>query len=245
MAEQLTIGRRFRGPPESANGGYTCGVVASFLEPEVSAQVTLRVPPPLETPMTLERVDGGAELREGETVIAEGREASAPALELPGPVTIDEAARAQAESPLHHRHAFPSCFVCGPEREAGDGLGIVCGPVDGRELVAAPWRTPESLGDEQGRIPEELVWSALDCPSGLAGMVVPGLGLTVLGRLTAELPAPLEAGADYVAIGWPIERDGRKLHAASAILDADGEAVATAAATWIELRDQAPGYGAA
>jgi hypothetical protein len=75
-------------------------------------------------------------------------------------------------------------------------------------------------------------------------MVVDGLGLTVLGRLTAELRMQPAAGRDYVAVGWPLDRDGRKFHSASAILDSEGEAIAIASATWIELRDQAPGYGA-
>jgi hypothetical protein len=75
-------------------------------------------------------------------------------------------------------------------------------------------------------------------------MLVPGLGLNVLGRLTAELRTPLEAGRDYVAIGWPVEREGRKSHSATAIVDPEsGEALAVAAATWIELRDRQPGFG--
>jgi hypothetical protein len=242
MAE-LTIDRRFRGPPDSANGGYTCGVVAGAFDGGAPVEVTLREPPPLDTPMTLE---GGAaaELSIGETLIAEGREAAAPDVDLPEPISLAQAERAMEDSPLHQRHAFAGCFVCGTERLPGDGLCIVCGPVPGRELIGAPWRTDESMAGESGEVRRELVWSALDCPSGLAGMLVPDLGLTVLGRLTAELRRPLPAGRDYVAVGWPLERDGRKLHSASAILDESGEPFAVAAATWIELRDRTPGWGA-
>jgi hypothetical protein len=53
----LVIGRRFCGPPGSGNGGYVCGIVAARLsEP---AQVTLRRPPPLDTPLTVTRDEAG------------------------------------------------------------------------------------------------------------------------------------------------------------------------------------------
>ncbi|HET8975081.1 MAG TPA: hypothetical protein VFN15_00520 [Solirubrobacterales bacterium] len=242
MADQVTIDRRFRGPPDSANGGYTCGLAAAFLDGAEAAEVTLRVPPPLSVPLAVERAPASVELRSGETVVAQGRAAPPPELDLPDPVGIDAAARARESSPLHHRHPFPTCFVCGPEREPGDGLRIVCGPVPGREdeLLASTWETPGTAGDE---VPRELVWSALDCPSGLAGMLVPGLGLTVLGRLTAQLLRPVPAGETVVAIGWPLKREGRKLQSASAVLGESGRPLAIAAATWIELRGRTPGYG--
>jgi hypothetical protein len=42
----LRIEERYRGPPDSGNGGYVCGLVAGFLGG--SAEVTLRRPPPLD-----------------------------------------------------------------------------------------------------------------------------------------------------------------------------------------------------
>src|SRR2546430_6225723 len=44
----IVIEPRFRGPPDSANGGYTCAMAAQFID--VPAQVTLRTPPPLGRP---------------------------------------------------------------------------------------------------------------------------------------------------------------------------------------------------
>jgi hypothetical protein len=67
-------------------------------------------------------------------------------------------------------------------------------------------------------------------------MLVPDLGTCVLGRLTARLRRPLPADATYVAVGWPIGREGRKFQAGSAIFDADGELLAESLATWIQLR---------
>jgi hypothetical protein len=37
-------------------------------------------------------------------------------------------------------------------------------------------------------------------------------------------------------VGWLLSHEGRKHHTASALLDGDGEVVAGALATWIELR---------
>jgi len=68
-------------------------------------------------------------------------------------------------------------------------------------------------------------------------MLIPDVGVAVLGRMVAHIDRPIVPGAACVAMGWPIERDGRKLHAGSAIFSEDGEPVARARATWIELRD--------
>ena len=51
--DTVTIDRRFRGPLDSANGGYAAGLLGSRL-PGV-AQVTLRLPPPLERPLAVRR----------------------------------------------------------------------------------------------------------------------------------------------------------------------------------------------
>ena len=48
-----TIDPRFNGPPGSGNGGYTCGLVAGLLGGP--AEVTLRLPPPLGTPLAWRR----------------------------------------------------------------------------------------------------------------------------------------------------------------------------------------------
>jgi len=48
MTERVTIDRRFRGPSDSGNGGYVCGVVAALVGGP--AEVTLRSPPPLDRP---------------------------------------------------------------------------------------------------------------------------------------------------------------------------------------------------
>ena len=109
-------------------------------------------------------------------------------------------------------HAYPTCFTCGPERD--DGLGIFAGPVAGREgVVAAPW-TPKP------DVRAEIVWAALDCPSGWAVDDFQREGV-LLGRMAASIHARPEPGEAHAVIGWRIGEEGRKRFAGSALYTAD------------------------
>ena len=217
----MRIPARFNGPPGSANGGYTCGLVAGLLGGE--AEVTLRVPPPLERELELVRANGRVELRDGETLVAEGERASVE-VDVPRPVSVAEAEAASTRYAGFAHHAYPTCFTCGPARD--DGLGIYAGPVSGRDgVVAATWTPAEEPA-------AEVVWAALDCPSGWAVDDFQREGV-LLGRMAARvdrLPVP---GEPYVVLGWRIGEDGRKRYAGSALTTADGEVLARSRSTWI------------
>src|SRR5262245_6518567 len=78
----ITIDRRFRGPPTSANGGYACGLVANAIGG--SGEVTLRAPPPLDQPLEIvQGPDGSVELRIAQTLLATGRQARVDVAEIP------------------------------------------------------------------------------------------------------------------------------------------------------------------
>ena len=123
MSEQVVIDRRFRGPPESGQGGYSCGLVAERIDAD-SVTVTLRSPPPLERPLRIERDEGTVSLLDGETLVAAG---AADELELavPDPVSLDAARRA-SEHPFwgEHIHPFPGCFGCGFDRTQHEAVAI-------------------------------------------------------------------------------------------------------------------------
>ena len=70
-------------------------------------------------------------------------------LEVPRPPDYLAALEASRHYAGFNDHAFPGCFVCGPERLRGDGLRIFAGPWTGEAggdtaeaaagRVAAPW----------------------------------------------------------------------------------------------------------
>jgi hypothetical protein len=223
----LVIAARFNGPAGSGNGGYTCGLVAERLG-GTEVEVTLRRPPPLERELAVAREDDRVVVRDDDLVVAEARRA-VPGVDVPPPVSADDAERAAARYTGFVRHHFPSCFVCGPERAPGDGLRIFAGPVPGREdgVVAAPWQ-PNHLA-------RELVWAALDCPGAFA-VGWAERGETVLGRMTARVDRLPRAGDPCVVMAWPRGEDGRKLYAGTALLGEDGRVLARAEQTWIVPR---------
>jgi hypothetical protein len=217
---ELVIDPRFNGPVGSANGGYTCGLVADFLDG--IAEVTLRRPPPLGRPLGVERDDRRVVVRDGDAVVAEAVEATFE-LEIPEPPTTEEARGASSRYPGFDEHAFPTCFVCGPDREAGDGLRIFAGPLRDR-LVAAPWTPTE--------VDRHVVWAALDCPGAIA-VGFPDRGETLLGRFSAIVDELPEVGESCVVVGWPLGEEGRKLYAGTALYGEGGRPLARARATWI------------
>ena len=230
-SDRITVARRFCGPPDSGNGGYTCGLVAAAL-PGVVA-VTLKRPPPLERALQLVRTPEGVALLDGESTVAEARRAT---LELQPPPCPGLAVATEAAARYHglEEHAFPSCFVCGTGRAPGDGLRIFAGDAHMDGLVAGPWKPGAELADASGRVRPEFVWAALDCPGAWAWLEELERPL-VLGRLTAALDIPLQAGRPYIVGGWRLGRDGRKHGAGTAIWSADGTVCARAQATWIEI----------
>jgi hypothetical protein len=51
VCSRLRIGRRFRGPPGAANGGFASGSLAALLGGAVDVEVSLRRSVPLEHPL--------------------------------------------------------------------------------------------------------------------------------------------------------------------------------------------------
>jgi hypothetical protein len=234
MPESVSIPARFNGPLESGNGGYSAGVVAGFLEGP--AEVSLRRPVPLGTELDVARQDDGSvRLLDGEALVAEGRAAPELDVEVPAPVSPHEARLAAGRYRGRSDGLFSRCFVCGRARE--DAFGVFAGAVDDRELVASPWTPPPWTADVSGNVHPEFVWAVLDCPTYFALYMSGELPVSVLARLTARIDAPVVAGSEHVVIAWPLEADGRKRLAGSAVLSAEGKPLAVAQALLIEPRE--------
>ncbi len=237
-ARSVSIPPRYCGPAGSGNGGYVCGRIAACVPAAGPVEVTLRRPPPLATPMTVDR-DGDAALRvrtDG-TLIAEAVPVDA-AFEVPSPVSLAQALAAAGRAHYYADPVYPTCFVCGPDREPGDGLRIFPGRVAGKRLWAAPWTPDPSVTDADGSVRPEVVWAALDCPSGIAAAEAAELAADtaiLLGRMTATVAGTPRAGDPCRVIAWPDGRDGRKLTARSALLGPGGEVLAAAQAVWLTV----------
>jgi hypothetical protein len=237
VTETVTIPARFNGPPGSANGGYTCGLVGGLLGADV-AEVSLLAPPPLERPLVVTRDAGRLELLDGDELIAEAVSAELPSV-APDPVSPSQA-RAASEAGYEHwtaHHPFPTCVVCGPGRDPGDGLRLFPGALgDGR--FATEWVPDESVGDGDGRVRPECVWAALDCPTSAPVANFAVGPPVVLARLTAWVEQPVRVGEPHAIVSWPIEVDGRKRHSAAALFDSGGRLLCASRALWIELRSR-------
>lgn len=229
----LVIARRFRGPPQSGNGGYTCGMLAAAAR--TSVEVRLMKPPPLDRSLEIrEDVDGSRLLlMDGEEPVA----AATPKtfeLTVPEPPSYADALAAVRGYEGFRHHAYPGCFVCGPERSRGDGMRIFASPIDGRELCAAAWLPDASLAGNDGKVLPEFMWAALDCPGFFAsGAASRG---ALLGQYAARVDRCVHDSEACVVIGWAIGHDGRKHYTGTAIFDDAGELCGRAIATWIEPR---------
>ena len=131
-APDIVVAARFNGPARSGNGGYVSGLVAATLSGAnaVPVTVTLRLPPPLDTPMRVSPEGTQVRVFDHDRLVAEavyGTFSASP----PDPVDPEVA---EASPPCYaaaEDHPFPSCFACGIDREPGDGLRVFPGSVDG------------------------------------------------------------------------------------------------------------------
>jgi hypothetical protein len=223
----VIIPGRFNGPPTTANGGYTAGLVAAHL-PAGAVEVTLRHPPPLDTELTVApspRADGGLRVLDGDVLVAEARPVDLGPDEAVPPVPYERAAEVSAAYPGLTAHPYPTCFVCGPDRRVGDGLRLFPGRLpDGR--TAAPFVVPDDVS-------APLVWAALDCPSGWS--IPLEARPYLLGRITGRVVGVPAAGERCVVVGSMVGAEGRKATARSTLYTAAGTVAAYARAVWVAV----------
>jgi hypothetical protein len=231
----LTIGSRFCGPPNSSNGGYFAGLIATLASRTL--EVRLVKPPPLDTELSVQEApDGVLQVLEGAEVVGEARPAALTLEARPAPDYL-EAVEASRHYAGFRFHRFPTCFVCGTQRVRGDGLRIFAGPLPERGLVAAPWVPDSSLDGGEGKVRPEFMSAALDCPGYYA--VARDDRMMLLAQFTAHVDRLVHIGESCTVVGWRIgSSDGRKREAGTALFDGKGELCGRARALWIEPRSQ-------
>jgi hypothetical protein len=244
---QIIIARRFRGPPQSGNGGFVSGMFANLTDPLDTAciEVTLRSPTPLDQPMRA-KVDslGNTVVHHDSTVIADIKPAqiTMDVVQPPSRSMIKRAAPT-SYSLLKNLNPLvptgigfhPGCFCCGADRTTG--LGIFAAPVE--DGVAALWSTKSAWADAGGFLPREFLWTAMDCPGQFA-FLVKGIKTGMLGRMTAQLYTLPKAGDELIITAWPIKIEGKKHFAGSAIFNDNQQLIARAITVWIGLMTLPP-----
>ena len=234
---EARIAARFNGPPSSGNGGVAVGTIAKHFEGAV--EITLKKPIPLESPMQVLTDGATAGLFHEGTELATAK-ATELDLEIPEPISFQQAAAARAGFAGYQEHPFADCFVCGTHRSCGDGMCLFTGEI-AEGVVASSWVPNEEFADEDGVVADEFLGAALDCPGAWAFLSVYGFeSPAVLGRMTYEDHRPVYAGGRYVVMGWSIGQEGRKSYCGTAIFDDEGNLCAAAKATWISLSKSLP-----
>jgi hypothetical protein len=234
----VIISRRFIGPPNSANGGYACGRIASFIAG--GAEVTLRRPPPVDHEMTIRKeADGSIGMYDGEHLVGSGKAVSLAPVQVRAP-SFEQAGEAAGRTFDPSLHTLPTCFVCGPHRDISDGLRIHVGPVDPLDeswsgVLAAPWIPADNLADGEGLVLPEFIWAALDCPTAYACSSPAGMRHILLGRQTVEIFRRPKADERCIVAAKEIAHEGRKSFAEAILVTANGETIGWCNATWIEV----------
>lgn len=245
----IVVGRRFRGPDVgggTGNGGYFCGLVALAAGPSARAvEIRRTTGVPLDRPLTVRIVAGGAEVHDDEGLIAR-TSAVEIAVAVPAPPALEVARRVSGRflerlESGEIRHTFPECFVCGHRRVPGDGLRVFTGTLEGGlgdvpGARVAAWQPHPAFLDEGGRLRSEFVWSALDCPGGWALA-----GPANTGTLQVEILGPVDGCQDLIVMGWPMpsaaaSAGSRRRYAGTAMFDARGRLLARGAAIWVAPR---------
>ena len=232
---KISIAQQFRGPPNSGNGGYVCGVIARDIEGPATSVLRARVP--LDIDLDLRREDGVMQLTDGQgAMVGTATPGDRALLPTPPEPPSRRDARAAGERYLGlDRPIHPTCFTCGPERCEGDGLRVFPGQIEGAAAghVACVWTPHMDFADPRGLVPTEVVWAALDCPGFFAWVAKAGRHGALLGTMTGEVMRRPRASHEYIVMAWPLERQGRKETAGVALFAMSGELLARAHQVWI------------
>ena len=236
--DTFSIPSQFCGPPFSSNGGYFCGMVASFFDYPV--EIRLKAPPPLNTPMQIHRGEVQAQVFSDDKLIAQVRPCTEPCEPAPY-ISMEDAAQcsdAGLKGSLIN-HPFPGCFVCGPERSEGDGMMVFTGPKAGTPLYGAKWHAHGAWSSNGTEIDPHYVWSALDCPSSgpaFATSVEAQSNIAyVLGTLSIQIKQLPKVGNDYVIVCATDENHERRYRTRVSLYASDQSLLASGSAVWIQV----------
>ena len=258
LVRELRAAPGLDGPPGILQGGLAAGVggaiarqVDRFGAPMTGLRARLHAPTPLGVAVQ-------ARVRAGEgpanylfETRADGRLLTSGEVELaghdPAPFGLDLLELATVPLPAPRpQHAYPTCFVCGPEPTHRLGLRMHPRPGPAGTIVA-PWIPAEELGADQAVDPV-IVAAVLDCPTvwsaiepiraqGSVGALLAGFEVAHYHDVPVTEPVRVVASFDAI--------DGRKVRARAAVVDEDGTCYALASALHIAVERIPEGPGSA
>ncbi|PJZ27642.1 hypothetical protein [Leptospira kmetyi] len=240
--ESIEINEKYCGPPNSGNGGYVAGITANPIEHK-AAVIKIRAPAPLGETLYYSGDSGKNGIRllskESNLVIAEAKEDSEFYRDVPelNSSSLEGIQHPEKEYLGFKQHPFPTCFVCGPNRNHEDGMRIfpakISDQVGFTHLHGAFWNPWKDLSGTDGNVRNEIVWAALDCPGGFAVSYVEPT-LIVLAKLRGRLLEPIFPEVPYAILSWEIGRNRRQRIAGTAIYRIeDRKCVAYSEALWM------------
>lgn len=246
MTSSLEISERFCGPPTTANGGYSIGLLAERLlrsAPSANRAIDakLRKPPPLNKVLQVNMNDDMAELSDQEEVLIVAKTTDENAIRPVKPPSYNEAIELSKNYIGFKHHVFPTCFVCGPNRSPDDALCIYCGGKADDEIVAGPWLPAKDLSGNSadGKEPSSnkvlprYITAALDCPGAFAIPETQKLPYVVLARMTLWMHGSVDTLEKCVLVGWPIQIKSRNYVVGTGLFNPDGDCVAIARSLWM------------
>lgn len=242
--ERTILSGRFCGPPKSANGGFTAGLLAEFAN-VISGEARLSMPTPVDAEFHVTAKPGEDAMftdLSGNVLarIVAVNPSEAAKFDLPVVPTLAEAREMGLAYAGFKQHPFPTCFVCGPERTHSDGMRIFVGSAPAQpgfdNLLAGVWSPDETILDEDGKVRTAAIWGALDCPGGFAA-VADDPRLIVLVKIRGHVLMRPLAGKEYVVLTWRTSKNDRSFRVMTAIFEDRGaNLVAIAEGLWLAPR---------
>ncbi|TGK18526.1 hypothetical protein [Leptospira stimsonii] len=240
--ESIEINEKYCGPPKSGNGGYIAGIAAKPIQKD-AAVIKIKSPGPLNETLyySLNSSTNGIKLlsKDADVVIAEAQEDPEFFMNVPelNSSILEDIQNPEEEYLGFQRHPFPTCFVCGPQRKQEDGMRIFPAKIPDQvgftHLHGDFWNPWKDLGDADGKIRNEIVWAALDCPGGFAVSYVDPT-MIVLVKLRGRILESLFTEVPYAILSWEIGRNRRQRTPGTAIYRiSDRKCVAYSEALWM------------
>ncbi len=241
MPDTVIIARRFCGPPDSGNGGYSCGVLPGSLLGGTAEGHAAHLAAARIVRMDVVRDGSGVHLMAGGQLVAEARPADL-AMDAPPAPSLEEAIAGRVRAFRGASRTSIRRASCAG-RSARRATGCASTPAQSRGATSRrplrSSRTPRSPTRERPGCGARSAWAALDCPSVKFGFHCfgPFEGVRSFSGVSRRASTRFRRVGDRcISVGWSLGRDGRKIHCGSALYAEDGALLAVGKATWIVLK---------